>query len=130
MKKHAHNWKGGRNAAIQRYDSENSRPFRAMDQQLKRLAFPKRQREIRIKHKYGLSTADIRLLLKAQGNQCAICRKPFSSERCAWLCVDHDHKTNQVRALLCFTCNSGLGCFKDRIDLLIAAAEYLKHHAE
>ncbi len=130
MKNHAHNWKGGRKAALKRYDSAHPRPHRAMEQAIKRLAFPHRQREIRIKYKYGLTTKNIQLMLAAQGNQCAICHKPFSSANCAWLSVDHDHNSGKVRALLCFTCNNGLGCFKDRIDLLLEAAEYLKHYAE
>lgn len=58
------------------------------------------------------------------------------------LVVDHDHKTNQIRGMLCNRCNKGLGLFRDnpdfleyaRIYLLAAqnnpeAAEYVKTHS-
>ena len=46
--------------------------------------------------KYGLSVVGYRNLLAQQNGVCAICRDPDCS-----LCVDHDHKTGRVRALLC-----------------------------
>jgi len=42
--------------------------------------------------------------------------------------VDHDHATNQTRGILCPPCNKGLGGFRDRIDLLRKAEEYLVVH--
>ena len=44
------------------------------------------------------------------------------------LAVDHDHKTGAVRALLCASCNNGLGDFRDNITYLQAAIDYLKKH--
>lgn len=44
------------------------------------------------------------------------------------LAVDHDHRTGQVRGLLCSTCNNGLGCFKDNIQLMKRAIDYLDYH--
>ncbi len=41
------------------------------------------------------------------------------------LCVDHDHKTNQIRGLLCVNCNAGLGQFKDKVQFLAKAIVYL-----
>jgi len=42
------------------------------------------------------------------------------------LALDHCHSTGKVRGLLCQNCNTGLGKFKDDIDLLQSAIKYLK----
>jgi len=41
------------------------------------------------------------------------------------LVVDHDHKTNKIRGMLCNRCNQGLGQFKDDPELLEYARIYL-----
>jgi hypothetical protein len=61
-------------------------------------------------------------MLSEQGGLCAICKAAPAVH------VDHDHATGQVRALLCFNCNGGLGQFKDDPDVLRAAAEYVSFH--
>lgn len=57
--------------------------------------------------------------LKQTTHECVICG---SDEK---LVVDHDHKTGQVRGMLCNHCNRGLGHFKDDPLLLEFAAQYL-----
>lgn len=46
------------------------------------------------------------------------------------LCIDHCHKTGIVRGLLCHDCNTGLGKFKDSMELLFKAAAYLDRFEE
>lgn len=41
------------------------------------------------------------------------------------LVVDHDHKKNKIRGMLCNHCNRGLGHFRDDPMLLEFAAQYL-----
>jgi hypothetical protein len=56
---------------------------------------------------------------------CKICGKPETAINKKYLCIDHDHGTLKVRGLLCDNCNKGLGCFKDDIEALKKAIEYL-----
>ena len=56
-----------------------------------------------------------------QQAQCAICGKVFSDSDC----IDHDHNTNQLRGLLCSSCNVGIGMLCDSPDLCIKASRYL-----
>lgn len=59
-------------------------------------------------------------MLIEQDGLCAVCyEKPATS-------VDHDHKTGQVRGLLCRNCNTGLGMFGDNPELMLAASAYIK----
>lgn len=67
-------------------------------------------------------------LLKSQNNVCRICNKPESNNR--KLCVDHCHKTNAVRGVLCDECNIGLGKFNDKEELLLNALKYLREQNE
>jgi hypothetical protein len=41
--------------------------------------------------------------------------------------IDHCHTTGKIRGVLCSTCNSGLGMFKDSQRLLVAAIDYLNN---
>jgi len=44
------------------------------------------------------------------------------------LSVDHNHKTKQVRGLLCTSCNSALGLFRESAIVLKGAINYLKKY--
>ncbi len=80
--------------------------------------------------KYALTPEAFAALLLKQGNRCAICRTREPSKVRGdgppqWR-VDHCHKTNKVRGLLCIQCNAGLGQFRDDAALLEAALDYLE----
>jgi hypothetical protein len=70
---------------------------------------------------YGMTVADYNARLAIQIGVCAICKK--KSDRT--LGVDHCHKCGKIRGLLCFNCNSGLGCFYDSGSLMSAADAYV-----
>lgn len=68
-------------------------------------------------------------MLKSQEFGCAICKSKIGhfthKGEPAHLAVDHNHKTEEVRGLLCGKCNRGLGWFNDNPELLRSAALYL-----
>lgn len=78
--------------------------------------------------RYGLTVERYEAMLEAQGGVCAICKQPPDPNgvrAASRLHVDHDHLTDQVRALLCLRCNQGVGSFRDDPTLMHAAAVYV-----
>ena len=78
---------------------------------------------------YGLSKDEYDEMLRDQNGKCAICGLPQLESK--WqFCVDHCHKTDKVRGLLCFNCNTMLGKVKDSTQVLLNAIEYLERQKE
>lgn len=72
-------------------------------------------------------------MVTAQDNKCAICGNEETricgvSKDVNRLCIDHCHTTKKVRSLLCHSCNTGIGKFKESEELLMKAIEYLRKH--
>ncbi len=83
--------------------------------------------------RYGLTVKEVGAIADAQEHKCAICGNPEGEQRnglTRHLAIDHDHKTGKIRALLCQSCNTGLGKFKDDPELLAKAIAYLVKHAK
>jgi hypothetical protein len=81
--------------------------------------------------KYGLTVEDYYEMLRVQNYACYICKLPETTINSKYkklhdLGVDHCHKTNKVRGLLCQKCNRGLGYFNDSIEILKSAIIYLQ----
>lgn len=88
-----------------------------------------------IKKSYGLKGGieEYEKLATAQGGVCLICKAvhlAITNDRSQKrkLSIDHCHKTGKFRGIICAMCNSGLGYFKDNIETLQAAIDYLKQH--
>lgn len=81
-----------------------------------------------LQYHFGITIEDYEAMAEAQGGVCAICRKTCVTGKS--LAVDHCHATHKIRALLCGSCNRGLGMFNDDPDLLGAAVNYLRFHSE
>lgn len=74
--------------------------------------------------KFGLTLDELDTIYKKQDSRCAICGIT-EQDHGKYLAIDHCHQTGKVRGLLCMACNTGLGNFKDRADLLMVAIQYL-----
>jgi len=88
---------------------------------------PDRVRENWFKLAYGITVGDYDLLLIRQNGVCAICRKPPAPGK--RLHVDHCHKTEVIRGLLCSPCNTSIGMMRDDAALLRAAADYVEKYS-
>lgn len=76
------------------------------------------------KSRYGLTKENFEDMIKKQNNKCAICNLVFIiTPR-----IDHCHKSNKIRGLLCNTCNSGIGLLKDNPKILRKAAQYIERN--
>lgn len=81
-----------------------------------------------LKNLYNLSLEDFDNLLKKQNDSCAICKIKNNGNKRIFPFVDHCHKTNKIRGILCINCNQALGKFKDNIQFLKNAIKYLKEN--
>ena len=72
---------------------------------------------------YGITIEDYYALLAKQDGTCWICDGGTSYK---YFATDHNHKTGEVRGLLCATCNKTLGKFRDDPKRFSKAAAYLR----
>ena len=64
----------------------------------------KKYQQFAKKRKYGLTPKSFDDMLHAQSGKCGLCESHMKQP-----CIDHDHKTERVRGLLCHRCNLLLG---------------------
>lgn len=58
--------------------------------------------------------------------KCPICGKRTIAGVTSKVVLEHDHRTGKAGGWICDSCNTGLGRFKDDIELLKRAIEFLK----
>ncbi len=76
-----------------------------------------RARERYVERTYKITAAMYRALEAFQGGRCWGCRRARGVAK--ELAVDHNHRTGEVRMLLCSTCNEIVGHFRDDPEALI-----------
>lgn len=71
-------------------------------------------------------------LAEAQEHLCAICNSPETAKTPSGkprrLALDHCHTSNEIRKLLCLKCNTLIGAANESLEILEAAAAYLRKH--
>jgi hypothetical protein len=80
---------------------------------------------VKFKSNYGITLEQYENMFELQNGCCAICERHQSNFK-KRLSVDHEHSSGKIRGLLCSFCNTSLGNFDDREDLLLKAIDYLK----
>jgi len=92
---------------------------------------PNVSKRAELKHRFGITLETFVQMVQEHNNLCAICEEPEIGKHQKGtprdLSVDHCHSTGKIRGLLCQKCNKGLGYFKDDINFLLNAIEYLKN---
>ena len=78
--------------------------------------------------RYGLTSSDYQAMLVRQNGVCAMCHRDCRTGQ--RLCVDHNHVTGEVRALLCRRCNAGLGYLEDAAWMAVATSFLASASAE
>ena len=91
----------------QRYYRENKHKWRERD----------------YKRKYGMTIQEVEALVASQNGRCPICDIPFKSQKL--MSLDHDHKTGQLRQVLCSKCNTALGLLNEDVAIFHRAVEYI-----
>lgn len=86
----------------------------------------RRERESNLRRKYGFGEVVYQELVEEQEGRCAICEEVPTKGRGKKLHIDHDHVTGKIRGLLCGPCNTALGGFRDDVEIVRKAADYLE----
>lgn len=110
------------NAHYQKYREQYIRRSREW-----RKKYPERVKEYGIKYRHGISLKDYKNMLKQQNGKCAICGKLQSDFKQKFI-VDHCHKTNKIRGLLCCRCNTLLGRIENIPDNFKRLLEYMEKY--
>ncbi len=111
-------------AQQKRYREKNQKRISQLQKKYNRSEHGRRkQRKAPLRALYGLSIEQHERMYLGQEGQCAVCGEavPYSK-----INTDHDHKTGEVRGLLCYKCNLGLGFFGDTYEGVMRAADYLR----
>lgn len=85
---------------------------------------PEYTRKIHLRHNHDLSCENWLKIWESQDGKCAICGKKFKKSSNAY--VDHNHKTGEIRGLLCMKCNFAIGLLNDDLELMKKVIEYLQ----
>ena len=84
-----------------------------------------KSRAYHLKRWFGITEAQYSKLLKEQNGVCFVCQTLPRGRR---LAVDHDHKTGEIRGLLCYYCNKYIVGRNKNPVWLLRAAEHIQRH--
>lgn len=110
---------------IRRYQKDNPDIHNKANEKYNRKPTSKKKRRgISYMYKYGITEKDFNDMFLKQKGRCAICGVSQLDIEYR-INIDHCHETGIVRGLLCRRCNTALGHFKDDVDIMQRAIDYL-----
>lgn len=77
-----------------------------------------------LKYQYGISLEQYNAILEIQEHKCLVCREDLVPGRQTHL--DHRHSDEQVRGILCHSCNCTLGIAEENVNRLRMLANYIE----
>jgi len=93
-----------------------------------------KKKEYALRHKFGISLEDYTQMVANQNGVCAICFRPETVRTkqgvIKQLGLDHNHKTDKLRELLCHDCNTAIGLMDEDVSRLLSAVSYLNKHKD
>ena len=72
---------------------------------------------------YRITLQEWEALFDKQGRVCAVCGDDNPRGK-NWH-TDHSHSTGKIRGILCGSCNTGIGKFRESEEIMKKAAKYL-----
>lgn len=119
---------------LKRKEGEANKDWWARKRAARIFANPSMESDRNLRRTFNLTREQYNEKLTAQNFVCAICKEPETGVSRTGglknLAVDHCHKTNKIRDLLCWRCNGTLGKANDSIELLQEMIAYLIKHKE
>ena len=116
-----------------KWRTENPERWQEIQSNYKKVAKEKREKRLandplydkknNIK-KYGITYTEYDNMYSNQNGKCACCGDEIKRID-KHTHIDHCHTTGKVRGILCKSCNIGIGEFKDSVDILQKAIDYL-----
>lgn len=118
---------------LKRGKGESLKAFHARKWEAQKMARPSWDNNRQIIQKYGITRERYDAMLKEQSGVCAICKNPetkmdYRHGSVKKLSIDHCHKTQKVRGLLCSRCNITIGQIEESVELLRSMEIYIQFH--
>lgn len=88
------------------------------------------QRKNQLKIRYGITQEQYNQMLIDQNYKCKICFSNNPGNNSKNFYVDHCHKTNIIRGLLCVHCNMAIGQFNDNFENIKRASYYVEKYGK
>jgi hypothetical protein len=120
---------------LKRKEDESKKDWHARKRAARIAANPSMESDRNLKRIFGITREKYNENLQLQNFVCAICEQPETTVSpntgtIKQLAVDHCHKTNKVRELLCYRCNTTIGRINENIELLDKMKAYLIKHLD